>query len=115
MTDLVTALVRRGRVSLLEATSLLVAFRPRLHRVWGVGLIVFHVGTQVAMGFTFRPSIILLGLLFVCSPAAPAGMSVSEVLLDLPGVRIVSRLRSARGRSSQRSPGRAAVGRAPQP
>jgi hypothetical protein len=75
----------------LEATSLLIAFRPRLHRVWGVGLMCFHIGTQLAMGFTFRPNVLLLGLLFVCSPSAPERVTVREAVRDLPGVHAVAR------------------------
>ena len=46
----------------LEGASLLIAFRPRLHRIWGLGLILFHAGTQLAMGFTFLPTISLVVL-----------------------------------------------------
>lgn len=76
----------------LEATSLLIAFRPRLHRLWGVGLLLFHVGTQVAMGFTFVQNVALLGLLFLASPWAPEDNDVRSVVLDLPGIRLVHRL-----------------------
>jgi hypothetical protein len=82
----------------LEATSLVVAFRPRLHRLWGLGLILFHVGTQLAMGFTFRHSVLLLGLLLVCSPWAPDRVGVGEVVRDLPGVRGVIALWQRRRR-----------------
>jgi len=79
----------------LEAASLLIAFRPRLHRVWGIGLILFHLGTQLAMGFTFRPNVALIGLLFVASPFAPDHQTVRDTLLDLPGVRLAHRLTRA--------------------
>jgi hypothetical protein len=90
----------------LEAASLLVAFRPRIHRVWGAGLIAFHFGTQLAMGFTFTPNIAVVGLLFLCSPFAPDRLKVKEVVLDLPVLYFISRrvadLRQRRVR--QRSP-----------
>lgn len=85
----------------LEAFALVAAFRPRLHRVWGMGLIVFHLGTQVAMGFSFEQNIVLVGLLLVCSPWAPETVRVGEVLGDLPGVRFVL-ARFGRGRVSGR-------------
>jgi hypothetical protein len=88
----------------LEATSLLIAFRPRLHRVWGIGLLVFHLGTQLAMGFTFRANVLLLALLFVCSPTAPTPVAVRAALLDLPGVHLVGGLLGRR-RLSRRRPG----------
>ena len=83
----------------LESAALLAAFRPRLHRLWGGGLIAFHLGTQLAMGFTFIENIALLALLFMCSPWAPERASIREVFLDLPGVHFVTkRLASRRGR-----------------
>ncbi len=68
----------------LESASLIIAFRPRLQRIWGASLIFFHLGTQLAMGFTFGPNIVLVGLLFVCSPFAPARIDVRATFLDLP-------------------------------
>jgi hypothetical protein len=91
----------------LEASSLLIAFRPRLHRVWGIGLIVFHLGTQLAMGFTFRANVLLLGLLFVCSPAAPSPVRVRDAALDLPGVHLVARAVERRRRRQLSRSGRA--------
>jgi len=76
----------------LESASLLIAFRPRLHRAWGIGLILFHLGTQLAMGFTFLPNVALIGLLFVASPFAPDHQTVRDTVLDLPGVRLAHRL-----------------------
>ncbi len=75
----------------LETASLLIAFRPRLHRIWGFGLLLFHVGTQLLMNFTFLPNIALLGLLFVGSPSAPDEFDPRATFLDLPGVRLVHR------------------------
>lgn len=89
----------------LETGSVLVALRPRLHRLWGLGLIAFHVGTQLTMDFTFVPNIALLGLVFVCSPAAPERIDVRATLLDLPVVRITHRaITRWRGRSRGSAP-----------
>ena len=97
----------------LEASSLLIAFRPRLHRVWGLGLIVFHLGTQLAMGFTFRANVLLLGLLFVCSPTAPSPVRVRDAALDLPGVHLVAGIvrRRRLSRSGRAAPGSPDPGR----
>jgi hypothetical protein len=62
----------------LETFSIIAAFRPRLHRLWGVALIAFHFGTQLAMGFTFTPNIAVVGLLFLCSPVAPDRVSAVD-------------------------------------
>jgi hypothetical protein len=75
----------------LEGASVLIAFRPRLHRVWGVGLILFHFATQLTMGFSFPENVALLGLLFVCSPFTPEKVSVKETVCDLPGLHFVMR------------------------
>jgi hypothetical protein len=75
----------------LETASVLIAFRPRLYRIWGLGLILFHVGTQVTMNFTFLPNIALLGLMVVCAPAAPERMDLKATVLDLPGVHLAHR------------------------
>lgn len=77
----------------LEAASILIAFRPRLHRAWGVGLVLFHLGTQLAMGFTFIQNLALLGLLLLCSPFAPDRVDPVEAVRDLPGVFVLDRLR----------------------
>jgi len=84
----------------LEAASILIAFRPRLHRVWGIGLLLFHLGTQLGMGFTFDRNLVVLALLFVCSPAMPDGVRFRDAVLDLPGVHLAAGLvRRARDRS----------------
>jgi hypothetical protein len=75
----------------LEGASVLIAFRPRLHRVWGVGLILFHFATQLTMGFSFPENVALLGLLFVCSPFTHEKVSVKETVCDLPGLHFVMR------------------------
>ncbi len=75
----------------LETASLMIAFRPRVQRMWGLGLILFHVGTQLAMGFTFPENIVLVGLLLVCSPFAPDRVRVKDAFFDLPVVHFAYR------------------------
>jgi hypothetical protein len=55
----------------LQLFALPAAFRPALHRLWGAGLIAFHVVTAVSLTIDFTPNILLLGSLFVASPFAP--------------------------------------------
>lgn len=74
----------------LEAASLLIVLRPRLHRFWGFGLLLFHIGTQAAMGILFPANVVLLGLLLLCSPFAPDEVDLRATVLDLPGVRVVA-------------------------
>lgn len=68
----------------VEAASLNVAFRPRLHRAWGILLITFHVGTELGLGFTFLPAVAVLAIFLVCSPFAPDDPPVAAAVLDLP-------------------------------
>jgi hypothetical protein len=73
----------------LELGSIFVIFRPRLHRAWGFGLLSFHIGTQLMMGFTFTENIALIGLFLVLSPQTVEPVSARETLGDLPGVLAV--------------------------
>ena len=88
----------------LELFSILIAFRPRLHRLWGLGLIFFHAGTNLAMGFTFVQSIVFLGLFLVCSPFAPDRLEIKDTILDLPVLYFARRqLRAIRRRRARES------------
>lgn len=68
----------------VELFSLVAAFRPALHRLWGLTLILFHFGTIVLLFVGFTPNMLLLGLLFIMSPFAPRGISWKDTLLNLP-------------------------------
>jgi hypothetical protein len=81
----------------LESASILIAFRPRLHRAWGLGLIGFHIGTRLAMGFAFTAPVALLALFLVQSPAAPERVTLGEAVRDLPGVHVLVRRRRRGG------------------
>jgi hypothetical protein len=94
----------------LEGFSVIAAFRPRLQRFWGLGLILFHIGTQLAMGFTFPKNVVLLALFLVASPFAPDRIVVKDTLLDLPVVHFVSRRLTALRRRGARAPGSEELG-----
>jgi hypothetical protein len=80
-----------------ETTSVIIAFRPRLHRAWGVVIVFFHLGTQLVLGFTFTNNVLLVILILVCSPLAADRVRLNEALLDVPGVHFIARrLRSGR-------------------
>lgn len=70
----------------LELGALMAAFRPPLHRVWGVGLLLFHLATWLLMEIPFLPSMVLIGLFFVQAPLAPATFDWRTVLHQLPGL-----------------------------
>ena len=68
----------------LEAFAIVAAFRPRLHRPWAMGLIAFHLGSGLVLGIGFYHHVLLLGVLGLVSPFAPAGFEARGLLLDLP-------------------------------
>jgi hypothetical protein len=77
----------------LETCSFLVAFRPALHRIWGMALIMMHLGTYFVLTILFSVQILLLGLLLLASPFTPRGNSVREVVDQLPLLGDLRRLR----------------------
>ena len=68
----------------LELFSLVAVFRPSVHRVWGLALIAFHVGNELVLGIAFTRQLLLVGLLFVCSPTAPPTFDWRRTACDLP-------------------------------
>jgi len=64
--------------------SLWALFRPQLQKLWASALILFHVGTYVAMGISFVPPIILLILLFFNSPFVKPGDTAFTWLFQKP-------------------------------
>lgn len=74
----------------LEAVALLVAFRPALHRWWGIGLIMLHLGIGLAMEIWFVPPMFLLALLFVYSPFQTEGTTWPQMICELPGVDLIA-------------------------
>jgi uncharacterized membrane protein YjjB (DUF3815 family) len=84
----------------LEVFSIVVAFRPGLHRFWGVTLILMHMSIFFVMAIMFSWQILLVGLLLVCSPFAPERTAWREVVGLLPVVGDV--MRWARGKRIKR-------------
>jgi len=68
----------------LQLCAFWVAFRPRLHRVWAWGLILFHVGTDLTMTVGFSTQVLLVGLFLFVSPFQPADSSWRALVRDLP-------------------------------
>ncbi len=68
----------------LQAFALWVAFRPSIQRPWALGLISFHFVTYLTMDVSFAPSVLLLGLFFLCSPFAPVELDWRRGLRDMP-------------------------------
>jgi len=60
------------------------AFRPSLHRLWGLALICFHVGSYFTLSIGFPQNVLLLTLFLVGSPLARPKNSWGAMLYDLP-------------------------------
>ncbi len=67
-----------------QLVSVVVAFRPRLHVLWGYLLISFHLGTWLLMEIIFTQHVLLLIILLVLSPQRRAFGSLGGALRDLP-------------------------------
>lgn len=68
----------------LQTFSIWIAFRPRLHKLWAIGLIIFHVGTFFVFNIIWLPAMIILPLLFFDSPFLPKHFSWRKLFGDLP-------------------------------
>lgn len=77
----------------LEVFAIVAAFRPRLHRPFGLALAGFHLGTSLTFGIWFAESTLLVIVLLVGSPFARSETSWRAIVADLPLVGTVSRIR----------------------
>lgn len=68
----------------LETFSLVAAFRPSIHRFWGVSLLLLHVGNYVLLSVIFFENVLLIGLLYLYSPFQPPTHKWRDLLMDLP-------------------------------
>lgn len=68
----------------LQTFALVAAFRPQLHRIWGLGLILFHIGTFLTMRAIFTAPSGLLLLFLLASPFAPERQKWSDIVFSLP-------------------------------
>lgn len=68
----------------IEIFALFAAFKPNLHKAWGVVLISMHVGILLAMGIPFFESVVILCILMLNSPFVKENISFRDILRDLP-------------------------------
>jgi hypothetical protein len=68
----------------LQLFSFIIAFRPSLHRIWALALIVFHIASYLLLTINFAPSALLLALLFFNSPFRREYASWHDCLTGLP-------------------------------
>ena len=70
----------------IEVFAIHALFRPALLRVFGVFLLVFHVGIWFFMGIQFYLQPLQMLMLLVWSPFRPRRQGVRETLEQLPGI-----------------------------
>jgi hypothetical protein len=82
----------------LQFFSFWAAFRPAIHRAWGIGLIGFHIGTSTMMGILSVEHILFVGLfMFATTFASSRQWTLDEMLLSLPVIGELSkRIRTRR-------------------
>ena len=68
----------------IEFVSIMIWFRPDLHRLWGLFLIGFHFGTALFMEITFASHALINAMLFVFSPFAPSRFNWPLMVWKLP-------------------------------
>lgn len=68
----------------LQFFSWWAAFRPRLYRLWGLGLVLFHAGNYLITNIRFSHQILLLLLFFTHHPFSGLRIGWADVLRDLP-------------------------------
>ena len=79
---------------LLELFSVVVAFRPKLHRFWGICLIIFHFAIWLTMNIEFHTNMLFLMIFFVLSPFHPKALSFSDIFTSLPIINLVRQVNS---------------------
>jgi hypothetical protein len=97
----------------IEFFSVLVAFRPTLHRAWGVMLVLVHVVTYLILSIMFSWHLLLVGLMFVCSPFAQQSR-LSDVIRALPVIGDFIAWTATLRRYPRGAPRPARLGTAPQ-
>lgn len=75
--------------------AFLVAFRPALHRTWGLLLILFHFGNYMTINIAFIGHWFLWAMLLFASPFAPAKITLREIVRELPLIDIAIRYHRA--------------------
>ncbi len=76
----------------IELLALVAVFRPTLHRLWGVGLLLLHMGNWLFLSILFDDQMMLCLLFLVYSPFHPQKITLREWIDRLPLVATAARL-----------------------
>ena len=77
----------------MQFVAVAVAYRPRLHVVWGLALLLFHLGTFLFMEIIFTVNVLVILVLLVNSPFQEPGWVRWSTLEQLPLIGRVFRTR----------------------
>ena len=68
----------------LQFFSFWAAFRPSLQKLWGIGLILFHIGNSLILTINFHANIFLIAVFLLYSPFQSERFSWRRTVVDLP-------------------------------
>jgi hypothetical protein len=68
----------------LLLSSFFIAFRPATHRLWGMLLILYHIGNYLVVNIGFSNHLFIWSLLLLASPFTPPDTSWKTALSQLP-------------------------------
>lgn len=75
----------------IELVSVLIIFRGNLHKIWGVLLILIHLGIALTLDVVMAHAPVALGLLLLMSPFHKDS-SIKEILLSLPVISAINKV-----------------------
>lgn len=70
----------------IELVALWAWLRPSLHRLFGVALACFHIGTFMLLGISFPKHVLILTILLIWSPFLPDRRNVADAMGSLPAI-----------------------------
>ncbi len=82
----------------VQMFAIVAAFRPALHRPWGLALILLHVGNSFILTIHFPVSGALLALFLLCSPFASPGFDSKIFFAELPLLSALRRVLRTRAK-----------------
>jgi hypothetical protein len=84
----------------LQVFSFFAIVRPSIQRIWGICLVLFHIGTLIIMHINFLPAIPAIAIFLVNSPFAKDN---ARAISDLPIIgRLLEKGRRAIGKRPQK-------------
>jgi len=67
---------------LIELLSIYIIFQPKLHRIWGLFLILLHTGILLTVGPDFTKQILMVGVFLLLSPFTSTKIDLWQDFID---------------------------------